>query len=118
MLIKEKNIYIILGFKQFKYKINLTRRMKRLKRSLSIKFLLYFIISFLFLLFFWYYISIFGVIYKNTQIHLLKDTLMSFGLSLIAPFLFYLLPGMFRIPSLYNRKRKCLYDISRVLQSF
>jgi len=109
---------IILGFKQFKYKINLTRRMKRLKRCLSIKFLLYFIISFLFLLFFWYYISIFGVIYKNTQIHLLKDTLMSFGLSLIAPFLFYLLPGMFRIPSLYSRKRKCLYDISRVLQSF
>ena len=87
---------------------------------LSTKFILYFIISFLFLVFFWYYISLFGVIYKNTQIHLLKDTLMSFGLSLLIPFGIYLLPGLFRIPSLSNRKkkRKCLYNFSKFLQSF
>ena len=88
--------------------------------NLIIKFILYFIISFLFLLFCWYYISIFGVIYKNTQMHLLKDTLISIGLSLIFPFVIYLFPGIFRIPSLSikNKKRECLYNFSKILQLF
>ena len=62
----------------------------------------------------------FGVIYKNTQIHLLKDTLMSFGLSLIFPFLFYLLPGVFRILSLSNanKKREFLYNFSKFFEIF
>ena len=62
----------------------------------------------------------FGVIYKNTQIHLLKDTLISFGLSLIYPFFINLLPGLFRIPALSNskRNRKCLYLFSKLLQLF
>ena len=110
----------ILNFKNDKTLINIDKRKKKLTKLLIIKFSLYFLISFLFLLFFWYYISIFGVIYKNTQIHLLKDTLMSIGLSLILPFGIYLLPGIFRIPSLSskNNKRKCLYNFSKILQSF
>ena len=48
----------------------------------------------------------FGVIYKNTQIHLLKDTLMSFGFSLNIPFIFYLLLGILRIPSLSNTNNR------------
>ena len=62
----------------------------------------------------------FGAIYKNTQYHLLKDTLISFGLSLLYPFAIYILPGIFRIPSLSNRKikRECLYDFSKILQIF
>ena len=65
-------------------------------------------------------ISMFCIIYRNTQIHLLKDTLMSFGLSLLIPFGYYLLPGFFRIPALSNRKskRQCLYKISKFIQSF
>ena len=44
---------------------------------------------------------------------------MSIGLSLIFPFGIYLLPGIFRIPSLTvnNTKRKCLYNFSKLLQS-
>ena len=85
---------------------------------LKIKFSFYFIISFIFLLFFWYYISLFGIIYKNTQYHLLKDTLISFGFSIFYPFGIYLLPGFFRIPSLSNpkKKRACLYSFSKILQ--
>ena len=91
-----------------------------MEKKLNIKFILYFIISFLFLSFFWYYLSIFCVIYKNTQIHLLKDTLMSFGLSLVFPFFIYLIPGLFRLPSLSNSKeqKECLYNFSKFLQSF
>ena len=111
---------VIIDYKQDISKINIMKRAKKLKKTLTIKFTLYFIISFIFLLFFWYYLSIFGVIYKNTQMHLLKDTLMSFGLSLIIPFIFYLFPGIFRIPALSNRKSKkaCLYNFSKFLQLF
>ena len=62
----------------------------------------------------------FGAIYRNTQLHLLKDTLISFGLSLIYPFGFYLLPGFFRISALsdHKKKRKYLYNFSKILQIF
>ena len=111
---------VIISFKQSKSKINLKRRADDLKNRLNIKFFLYLLISFFLLVFFWYYISIFGVIYRNTQIHLLKDTLMSFGLSLIVPFVVYLIPGFFRIPALSNRrnKREYLYNFSKILQYF
>ena len=110
----------IISFKQDNPKNNLKSKTKNLANMLTIKFIIYFIISSLFLLFFWYYISMFDVIYKNTQIHLLKDTVTSFGLSLIIPFGIYLLPGLFRILSLSNsgKKRECLYNFSKFLQSF
>ena len=62
----------------------------------------------------------FGAIYMNTQYHLLKDTLMSFGLSLIYPFIINLLPGLFRIPSLSDpkNKRMYLYNFSKFIQIF
>jgi len=109
----------IINFKQGCSEFKIMKRVKIFINTLFIKFIIYFIISFLFLLFFWYYISMFGVIYKNTQIHLLKDTLMSFGLSLFFPFVIYLFPGIFRILSLSNAKnRQYLYNFSKFLQSF
>ena len=62
----------------------------------------------------------FGAIYINTQFHLLKDTLVSFGLSLLYPFGIYLLPGFFRIPALSDPKKEkqCLYRFSKILQIF
>ena len=110
----------IIRLKQSKLKINLTKGEENLKNKLNIQFILYFIISFLFLVFFWYYISIFCVIYKNTQVHLLKDIIMSFALSLVIPFIIYLLPGFFRIPALSKAKNKrvCLYNFNKLLQMF
>ena len=60
----------------------------------------------------------FGAVYRYTQIHLIKDTLISFGLSLIYPFGIYLLPGLFRIPSLsnINNKKSYCYKISLIIQ--
>ena len=110
----------IIEFKQMKSAVNIDRKKTALENKLLIKFILYFIVSFVFLSFFWYYISMFGAIYRNTQLHLLKDTLISFGLSLIYPFFIYLLPGLFRIPALSDEKksRECLYKFSKVLQFF
>ena len=114
------NDIIIINFKQNKTKINFLKKAKKLIKILTTKFSIYFSLSFLFLLVFWYYISMFGVIYKNTQMHLLKDTLISFLLSLIIPFIYYLLPGIFRIPALSktSKNKVCLYNFSKFLQSF
>ena len=99
---------------------NEMKKEKCLKRKLAVKLSLYILISFLLLSFIWYYVSIFCVIYKNTQVHLFKDSISYFGISLFTPCAFYLLPGFFRIPSLSNKKnnRKCLYEFSKVLQLF
>ena len=105
-------------FKQNKEINTVEKRGKDLNKNLGKKFIMYFIISFIFLLFFWYYIAMFGAIYKKTQYHLLKDTLISFALSLIYPFGIYLLPGIFRIHSLKNDKREMLYNISKIFQMF
>ena len=81
---------------------------------LKIKFIIFFIISFLLSLFFWYFIAAFCAVYKNTQMILIKNTLISFGLSMVYPFGLNLLPGIFRIPALRAPKKdkKCLYKVS------
>ena len=111
---------LYIDYKNNKFKHNLVKRTNRLITKLNIKFILYFITSFIMLLFSWYYLSIFCAVYKNTQYHLIKDTLISIGLSLIYPFVIYLLPGFFRIPALSNPKNKksCLFKFSQLFQYF
>ena len=111
---------LILRFKKDKTNKNLNKREKSLYDKLKIKFILYFSISSIFLLIFWYYISMFCAIYINTQIHLIKDTIVSFTLSLIYPFGINLIPGILRIPFLSNHKnqKQCLYSFSKIIQMF
>ena len=87
-------------------------------KCLIIKFNLFFDISFLFLFLFWYYISCFCSVYKNTQKYLIKDTLISFALNLLYEFIINLLPGILRIQALRenNNNRECIYKISKILQ--
>ena len=87
-------------------------------KMLTIKFISFVFISFIMLFAFFYYLACFCVIYKNTQIHLIKDTLISFGLSLIFPFFTCLIPGLFRIPALSNKnnKREALYKFSKFIE--
>ena len=108
----------IIKFKQNRNKKNVIERGAVLNYTLRIKFILYFIFSFIFLLFFWYYLSMFGAVYINTQYHLLIDTLESFGYSLLYPFELCLIPGLFRIPALSDskKKREYLYKFSKILQ--
>ena len=99
-------------------KNNIKEKEKKLVKCLLIKFIIFYILIFLFLIFFWYYISCFGIIYKNTQMHLLKDTFVGFGLSLLFPFGTNLVPGIFRIISLSSQKKDlyCMYKISKIIQ--
>ena len=102
---KEKNIH---KAKKIAFKI---------RKILRIKIVLFYIIGFLFLLFFWYFISSFCAVYKNTQDILIKDTLLSFAISMIYPFGINLFPGMFRIPALRAKKKdkKYLYIFGNIL---
>ena len=90
---------------------------KKLKRILKIKFILFYITTFLSLVLFWYYITCFCGIYINSQIHLIKDSIFSLITSLLIPFVLYLMTGIFRISSLrvQNGKRKILYNFSLFL---
>ena len=80
---------------------------------LFIKYIFFYIITFLFLFFFWFYIACFCYVYRNTQIYLIKDTMFSFGLSLITPFVFYFFSSILRICSLNKRNRNILYILSQ-----
>ena len=104
----------IINFKQNK----LNKRETDLKQKLYIKFISFFILGFILLFCFGYYLSMFCAVYINTQIHLIKDTLISFGISLVSPMIIYIFPGLFRIPSLSNRnkKRKYLFLIGKIIQ--
>ena len=93
--------------------------MNKLIKCLIIKFYLFFIFSFIFLGFFWYYLSSLCAVYKNTQLPLFKGTIISFITSLLYPLVINLLPGIFRIPSLKNNNKKhkeCLYILIKIIQ--
>ena len=106
----------IIELKQLSKKTNLEEKHTKLLMVLRIKFILFFIFTPIILVFIWFYISCFCGIYKNTQIHLIKDSVISFVISLITPFGKYLLPTMIRIQALKNKK-EYLFKVSSLLQN-
>ena len=112
--LSKKNIIAIKQIKDIK---RLTNYSKKIKRYITIKFMIFFILNISFLLFFWYFISCFCGVYRNTQMILIKDKLVSFVISMLYPFGLNLIPGIFRIPALRSQKKdkKCLYKISVLL---
>ena len=98
--------------------INKAKEMaSKTRKNIRIRIIVFYIIGLLFMIFFWYFISCFCAVYKNTQIILIKDTLLSFMISMLYPFGINLFPGMFRIPSLRRKEKdkKILYNIGKIL---
>ena len=58
----------------------------KVKKNLIIKYIIFFIIGLIFLVFFWMLLSSFGAVYPNTQMFIFKNALISFAISLIYPF--------------------------------
>ena len=110
----------ILEMKKSSNKMKYKESFIKLLSCLKIKFSCFFIISLLLLIIFWYYISCFCAVYKNTQMYLVQDTLISYFLSLLYPFGINLFPGLFRIPSLrdHNKNKECLFKFSKIIQLF
>ena len=110
--LSEKNI---LSLKQEEnYEIAM-QKSKTIKNCLNIKFIIFFILTILLSICFWYFISCFCAVFSNTQYILIKDTLISFGLSMLYPFGLNLFPGFFRIPALRNQNKEFLYKISLIV---
>ena len=105
----------VLILKHSKKYENFKKKAKITKKIINVKFILFCLLSSLMILVFFYYDMCFCVVYKNTQIHLISDFLFSFSLSLFYPFIFYLLPGILRIPAI-NKKKEILYKISKIIQ--
>ena len=115
--LSEKNILDIKSQNDF---IKANNKTKSIERYIKIKIMIFFILSILFLLFFWYYVSCFCIVYNNTQILLIEDTLLSFALSMIYPLGLNLIPGLFRLPALRapNKDKTCLYKFSLLVALF
>ena len=92
----------------------INNEVKKAIKYITIKVVLFFIVSIILLFGFWYYLSAFCAVYYNSQIPLLNDNIASFLTSMIYPFLLDLIPVFFRIISLTN-KMKCLYIFSKIL---
>ena len=88
----------------------------RVKRIFIIQNICFFTFSFIFLILFWYYLSSFCSVYQNSQIYLIINVLISFSLSLLFPFILYIVPSILRIISLKSGKIEIIFIISKFLQ--
>ena len=107
----------LIEIKKENKKENIESKTKEVIRFIKLKFLIFYILDYLLLFFFWYFISCFCGVYTNTQIILIKDSLISFGISMLYPLGLNLLPGIFRISALRAEKKdkNSLYKISKLL---
>ena len=80
---------------------------------------LYFFISILVLSLFFVYIDSFFMVFQNTQIYALKNTLISLGISFVYPFVLYIIPAFIRNAALKDKGTQsnyCLFVISKIFQ--
>ena len=111
----EKDIYTIKRINKKNDKsLLIKQKIFKVIKCIKIKLFFYFLVTYLLICFFWYYISAFCAVYKNTQSFLIKDSLLSLLISLIYPFALYMLPTGLRIISLKDKKKrlKFLFKLS------
>ena len=91
---------------------------EKVKKNIIIKYNLYFILGIIFLVFFWLLLSSFGAVYQNTQIIIFKNTLISFAICLISPFVINIFTCFLRIMALNSEDKnmECMYKFSKILQ--
>ena len=87
-------------------------------KYIKIKYAIFFILNFILLGLFWYYLTCFNAIYKNTQIYLIENTAISFAFSLFYPFVINIFPTIFRGCAIHskNKNQHCIYKFSQIIQ--
>ena len=92
----------------------------KIYKCINIKLISFFIFTFIFFAIFWYIIVIFCIVYENTQIAFIKDTMFSFLSSIIFPFVIYLIPSSLRVWAIRDEKIRlnCIYKLSDVIPFF
>ena len=91
---------------------------KKILKCILIKYSFFFILNFILLGLFWYYVTVFNAIYKNTQIYLILNTFISFGFSLFYPYTINIIPMMIRKCSINSTKKdkRYFYRVSQIIQ--
>ena len=112
LFLSERNILKIKKLVKIKADLD---KVDRIKKNLNIKYICFFPLGLVLHIFIWYYLSSLGSVFQNTQIFIVKNALICFGIALIYPIFINLLPSTFRIISL-NHKKRCYYNLSRFLQ--
>ena len=90
-------------------------------RCMRIKLIFFFVFTFILFCLYWYFISAFCAVYKNTQKIFIMDSLMSFFTSMIDPFIIYALTTILRTISLArcgNKKLSFIYGVSQFFPIF
>ena len=114
----DRSIYQIKGLA--KHEEN-KEKIFEIMNKMKIKLLIFFFSIFLVSIFYWYFISAFCAVYKNTQKIFIIVCVISLLIFLIDPFIVYALVTLVRflsIKRINNKKVKCLYTISRIFPIF
>ena len=90
----------------------------KVERNIKIKYVIFFLFGLILLVIFWILLSSFGAVFQNSQIILIINTLISFGIAFIYPFFINVIPCLFRICSLSSQGKNlgCIYAFSKFLQ--
>ena len=115
IFLSERNLLEIKKESNF---IKAKEKTEKIKRVIIIKYIIFFIVGVMMLTFFWYYLSSFGAVYQNSQVYLIKNTFMSFLISLLYPFIINIFPTILRINSLKNANncKENLFTFSKFIQ--
>ena len=84
-------------------------------RCIKVRIVIYYILSFAFLLVFGFYVLCFCAIFENTQIALIRSTLTSWLISFIYPLIICLFTSIVRSAA-FKCKSKCLYFVKTMMQ--
>jgi hypothetical protein len=95
-------------------------KLKKIVKNIRIKLNIFYAFTFLFFLGYWYIISVFCAVYRNTQLVFIKDSVYSFAMGLVYPLFLYFISVIFRICALRDKKKnsRCLYKFSDVIPLF
>ena len=112
----DKHIYLILSL----IKNDKKNLIVKIIKCMNIKLIIFYVFTFIFFVIYWYIITVFCGVYRNTQIHFIKDSIISFSICLAYPFVLYFISALLRICSLryYKKKLKCLYNLSSTIPIF
>ena len=111
IFLSERNIYEIKSQKDYDWE-----KTDKIKRRLTLKYIIFYCGGTICLMFFWYYLSSFGAVYHNTQIYLIKNVAISFSVALVYPFIISIFTAMLRISALRGKNKECIYKASRFIQ--
>ena len=94
----DNNIYQIRQIEEFE-----PEKIKKIFKKMKIKLIMFFVVTFLFFAFYWYLISSFCAVYTNTQVTYIKDSVSSFCLGLVYPFIIQFFFALLRIFALRDK---------------